>query len=145
MIATKLKRKMFWMFSRAGMAAYSRFPVFGVLNASLGVIKKNDAFLVIERNDGRGVSFPGGLAFPWETAEQAAVREIEEETGLKVTKSILKSRYYSSAELPVQVTVFETEADGQLRDSWEGSPSWLRLDELRPRIIPSQRCIAETL
>jgi 8-oxo-dGTP pyrophosphatase MutT (NUDIX family) len=145
MIADKLKRKMFWMFSRAAMATYSRFPVFGVLNASLGIIKKNGAFLMIDRNDGRGVSFPGGLAFPWETAEQAVVREIEEETGLKVTKSVLKSRYYSSAELPVQVTVFETEADGQLRGSWEGSPSWLCLHELRPRIIPSQRGIAETL
>ncbi len=135
----------FWILSRAGLAIYSRIPIFGALNAAVGVIRNRDRFLVIERNDGRGVSFPGGIAMPWETAETAVQREILEETGLRVTKSILKLSYFSREEVPVNLSVFEVETDGQLRGSWEGTPSWISLNDLRERVIPSQRRIAEVL
>lgn len=100
---------------------------------------------MIERNDGRGVCFPGGIALPWEDIEKTAHREILEETGLRVTKSTLKLRYSSSVEIPVDVSVFEVEADGQLRPSWEGTPCWLKPDELQQRILPSQKRVVEAL
>ena len=145
MALNPLGKYAFWILSRAGLAIYSRCPIFGTLRVVLGVIRNQDSFLVIERNDGRGVSFPGGIALPWESAEKTAQREIWEETGLRVTKSVLKLRYFSSVEIPVDVSVFEIEADGQLRASWEGTPRWLHLDELRQRVLPSQRRVVESL
>ncbi|MGA8153373.1 MAG: NUDIX domain-containing protein [Terriglobales bacterium] len=111
----------------------------------MAVIKDNDTFLVIERSDGRGLSFPGGLALPWESAEQAMAREVKEETGLSITKSRLILRYDSSVEIPVTLTAFEAEASGDLRGSWEGTPRWLHGSELQQRILPSQRRIVDVL
>jgi len=82
---------------------------------------------------------------PWEDIEKAAHREILEETGLRVTHSVLKMHYLDSVEVPVDLSVFEVEADGELRASWEGTPRWLDLNELRQRVLPSQRRIVDTL
>ena len=138
-----LSKKLFWLLSRSGLFIYSRFPVFGPLKASLGVIRRGDVFLVIDRNDGRGVSFPGGLQYPWESVERALRREVREETGLDVVRSVVKLRYHSSAEVPVNHTVFEIDAHGRLRGSWEGRPCWLRIAELGHSLVPSQRRILE--
>ena len=145
MVLNRLGKYTFWVLSRAGLAIYSRFPVFGTLRVALGVVRNHNRFLAIERSDGRGVSFPGGLAMPWEDIEKAAEREILEETGLRVTKSVLKLHYFDSREIPVDLSVFEVEAEGELRASWEGTPRWLEVAELRQRVLPSQRRIVETL
>lgn len=145
MVLNRLGKYTFWVLSRAGLAIYSRFPVFGTLRVALGVVRDQNRFLAIERSDGRGVSFPGGLAMPWEDIEKAAEREILEETGLRVTRSVLKLHYFDSREIPVDLSVFEVEADGELRASWEGTPRWLEVAELRQRVLPSQRRIVETL
>lgn len=138
-----LQSKAFRFLSRSGLAIYSRFPIFGTLQGVVGLIRDKDKFLVIERSDGRGVSFPGGFQMPWEEAEQAAIREVREETGLDVIKSVFKQRYFSSNEVPLNISVFEMEATGQLRSSWEGTPCWLPVSELRERLLPSQRRIVE--
>ncbi|HTZ98127.1 MAG TPA: NUDIX hydrolase [Terriglobales bacterium] len=145
MVLSRLGKCTFWILSRAGLAIYSRFPIFGRLRVALGVIRNQDRILAIERSDGRGVSFPGGIAMPWEDIEKAAHREILEETGLRVTHSVLKMHYLDSVEVPVDLSVFEVEADGELRASWEGTPRWLDLNELRQRVLPSQRRIVDTL
>ena len=111
----------------------------------MGILRKESTYLVIERNDGRGLSFPGGLTHPWEDAEHALIREMLEETGLRVTKSDFKLSYYTNADIPVNVTVFEVEAEGKLQGSWEGTPYWLPAAELQRRIIPAQRRIVELL
>ena len=144
-IPLRLKRYLFAIISRVGMATYRRFPVFGSLRASLAVIRDADRILVIDRSDGRGLSFPGGLAFFWETPEQALVREVSEETGLGVKWSAPLFSYYASDELPCTITVFAAEAEGELRDSWEGSPNWLTMNDIRPALIKSQREIVERL
>jgi 8-oxo-dGTP pyrophosphatase MutT (NUDIX family) len=144
-VLSRLGKYTFWVLSRAGLAIYARFPAFGTLRVALGVVRNQDRFLAIERSDGRGVSFPGGLAMPWEDIEKAAAREILEETGLRVTKSVLKLHYFDSREIPVDLSVFEVEAEGELRASWEGTPRWLEVGELRQRVLPSQRRIVETL
>lgn len=105
----------------------------------MAVLRQGELFLVIERNDGRGYSFPGGLALPWETAEQTMRREVLEETGLQIATSRLLFEYRASNEIPCILSVFEAEASGSLADSWEGSPRWLSLNEISDRMLPSQR------
>jgi len=141
----RLKRYFFAIVSRVGIATYSRFPVFGSLRASLAVIRDADRVLVIDRSDGRGLSFPGGLALPWEAAEQALEREVSEETGLSVKGASPLFSYSTTDELPCTIAVFAVEAEGKLRGSWEGSPIWLTVNEIRPMLIKSQQKIAERL
>jgi|SRR5271166_273176 len=144
----RIKRALFFILSRTGVAIYSRIPIFGPLRASVCVIRKGVQVLVIERSDGRGLSFPGGLTMPWETAEQAMVREVLEETGLRIENSRLLCEYQTAAgasDIPCILTVFEADAAGELVDSWEGSPRWLPLTEIRPRLLPSQKQIVDRL
>jgi len=140
-----LRKNLFWALSRSSRFLYARFPVFGRLKASLGIIQKDGAFLTIARNDGLGLSFPGGLTLPWESAERALVREVLEETGLRVTRSTLEFCYDCTVDVPVRVTVFDVEVEGQTRGSWEGTPEWQDLPELRRRIIPGQRQVVAML
>ena len=140
-----LKKRLFWLVSRTGLFLYSRFPVFGRLQAALAVIKKDGVFLMIERNDGRGLSFPGGLRHPWEDEERTLKREVLEETGLQITQSALRFRFSSNADVPVEVAVYEVEAEGAVRGSWEGTPRWFELPAMRQAIIPGQRQVIEAI
>jgi len=140
-----IKRSCFWVLSRCALAAYSRLPLFGWLHGSVGVIRKGQLVLVIDRSDGQGLSFPGGLAMPWETSEQAMKREVSEETGLAVKHSAQLFEYRSSADVPVIIAVFAVEAEGELKDSWEGSPIWLPFADIRRRLLPSQKEIVDRL
>lgn len=47
--------------------------------------------LMVERGDGYGWAVPGGAAEPGETAVQAAARELAEETGLDVPRSLCRA------------------------------------------------------
>ncbi len=47
--------------------------------------------LMVERADGYGWAVPGGSVEPGETADQAAARELEEETGLTVSPSLRRA------------------------------------------------------
>lgn len=144
-VLQRVKRGAFAVISRVGLAVYSRFPIFGSLRASVGLIRNDDQILVIERSDGRGLSLPGGLAFAWENSTSTLVREILEETGLSVTQAVFLFEYRATADIPCSVSVFEVEAEGELTDSWEGFPRWLSLEQARPLLIPSQQRIFERL
>jgi 8-oxo-dGTP pyrophosphatase MutT (NUDIX family) len=100
---------------------------------------------VIQRNDGRGVSLPGGLAGWKEADEDTLRREILEETGLNVTGGKLRLRYSSTSDVPCTVSVFDVEASGDLKDSWEGSPQWMTASELEPLLLRSQRPVLELM
>jgi 8-oxo-dGTP pyrophosphatase MutT (NUDIX family) len=134
-----VKRRIFWVFARTCFALYRLFPVFGELRASLGIIHRGERILVILRNDGRGLSLPGGLSGRKEAEENTLYREVLEETGLTVTRQDLRMRYHSTADVPCSISVFEVEASGELKDSWEGSPRWMTPAELEPRLLESQR------
>jgi len=131
--------------SRSAIATYSWLPLFGRLRCSVGVIREGQLVLVIDRSDGRGLSFPGGFAMPWETAEQTMKREVSEETGLRVKHSTKLFEYRSSVDVPVALAVFAVEAEGELKDSWEGSPRWLPFTDIRSRLLPSQKEIVDRL
>lgn len=144
-VLNHLKRALFAVLSRTGVWIYSRLPIFGALRAAVAIIRKDELVLVIARSDGRGLSFPGGFISLRETPEQAVVREVLEETGLQVGELRLLFEYRSSVDIPCVITVFEAEATGELHDSWEGSPRWLRLSEIRPLLLPNQREIVDRL
>ena len=139
------KKKLFWIVSRAALWFYRRAPLFGSLRASIGVVQDARGVLVIRRNDGRGLSFPGGLALPWETDEETLIREIKEETGLNCRAWKLAYRYESHADISTRITVFHVEASGELRASWEGQPEWREVKELHSQILRSQQCVADRL
>lgn len=94
--------------------------------------------LVIERNDDRGFSFPGGISNFREPAEQTLRREVREETGLVIQEAHLLFQYRPTADIPCLVSVFEAEASGSLAASWEGTPRWLPVAEVGPRVLASQ-------
>lgn len=137
------QQRLFGVISRTCIAAYGRLPLFGALRGSAAVIRQDDRFLVIERSDGLGLAFPGGLAHVWEPEEHALGREVQEETGLRLTSYSLLLRYTTSVPYPSRVAVYRAEAEGQLRSSWEGVPRWADLGELRQRLMLNQRPILE--
>lgn len=134
-----MKRLLFRVISRTALTLYSYIPIFGYLRASVAVLRKGDLILIIDRNDGRGFSFPGGLAHPGESAEQAMRREVHEETGLLVGKCNFLFEYRTSLDILSAISVFDAETSGSLAESWEGSPRWLSVAEIRTRLLPSQR------
>jgi 8-oxo-dGTP pyrophosphatase MutT (NUDIX family) len=140
-----IKRRVFWIVARTCFALYGWFPVFGTLRASLGIIRRNGKFLVIHRNDGRGICLPGGISSWREAPERTLEREILEETGLTVAGEELKLHYYIETEFPCNVSVFEVQATGEIKDSWEGSPRWMTLAEFEPRFVKSQQPVLELL
>ena len=144
MIAT-LKRRLFWIIARTCFTLYRWFPLFGTLRASIGVIRRGETILVIERNDGRGLSLPGGIANRKEAEEETLRREVLEETGLIVSGTTLKIRYRNAVDIPCLTSVFEVEASGELKTSWEGTPRWMTVAELEPRLLESQRPTLEIL
>lgn len=139
------EKRFFRLVSKVAFGSYRRIPLFGALRASVGVIRDGDLFLAIARNDDQGYSFPGGIALPWENDEQVLTREIHEETGMSVSHYEFVSRYFSSLEVPCNISVFRVQASGRMCDSWEGTPVWVGLPQLRGRITRSQRHIVENL
>ncbi len=140
-----LKRRLFWMIARSCFALYGWFPVFGTLRASLGVIEREGKFLVIHRNDGRGFSLPGGISSWREAPEATLQREVREETGLNVEGMEFILRFFCPIDFPCNVSLFAVAASGEVKDSWEGSPRWMTIDELTPRFVESQRPALEVL
>jgi 8-oxo-dGTP pyrophosphatase MutT (NUDIX family) len=141
----RVQMSLFWLVSRLAFGLYRRLPVFGSLRASVGLIRDERRFLVIRRSDGRGFSFPGGLAWPWETHDHTLAREIKEETGLRVNQFELAFRYPTSNDIPCHVLVFNVQANGEMRGSWEGMPEWVELPKLKNTITVSQSYIVERL
>ena len=140
-----MKKTLFWIVSNIAFGLYKRLPIFGELRASVGVLEREGQYLVIQRNDGRGLSFPGGTAWPFEPEGKTLVREVQEETGLTTERYELLFCYSTDIDAPCRITVFRIEASGSLRESWEGVPQWVGASELRARVARSQLPIVERL
>ncbi|WP_100013189.1 RNA deprotection pyrophosphohydrolase [Lentibacillus sediminis] len=87
------------------------------------VCRHKDVWL-LTKHRGRGFEFPGGKVEPGETAEEAAVREVKEETGGEVTsleyigqyhvtgkhETVIKNVYFAEVgKLQEQKTYYETD------------------------------------
>ena len=144
-VMERLQRRAFWLCCKIAFTAYRWFPVFGPLRGSVALIRSGDQLLVLERDGDLGLSLPGGLARPWESNEAALTREVFEETGLQAVPKSLFLRYRSELPFPCIVSVFEVEAIGEIRGSWEGKPLWRDLATIRERITVSQRAVLNKL
>lgn len=134
-----LQAQLFRLISRTATALYRVFPIYGHLPGAIGIIRRGEKFVVIDRSDGFGLSFPGGLARKKEDPVETLWREVEEETGLIVSSSALRFSYMDESLYPIETYVFEAQANGHLRSSWEGEAKLVTFDELRAGIVVSQR------
>jgi len=140
-----LKPRAFWLCSRICITLYRFFPVFGPLRGVLAVARQDDRILIIERNDGLGLSLPGGLIRRHESDEQALAREVLEETGLRVSTPSFLMRYASDWPFPLKTVAFEVEVSGTLRGSWEGAPRWELASEVDKRIVRNQKAVLQKI
>ncbi len=126
----------FRLASRIFVATYGRFPLLGELRSAAGIVRSGGDFIMVERSDGRGICFPGGMAF-WREDEAASLRrEVREETGLEVTRCRFLWRYHNRHYLPSSVAVYETETTGTPRGSWEGRVVRVPIEKLRQELFP---------
>ena len=139
------KRRIFWIIARVCFAGYHWFPIFGALRASIAIIHRDRKFLVIQRNDGRGVSLPGGISSWRESAVLTLRREVLEETGMSVTAEAFRLRYFSNADVPCNISVFEVTACGDVKISWEGTPRWMTVEEIQAQLLKSQHPVLDLL
>ncbi len=124
---------------------YRHVPVFGRLRGAIAVIRRDDGYIMIDRSDGLGVCFPGGLCGWKESPEQTVRREISEETGLEVLSVRPLFDYDDDCDVPCHTFVFEATANGAPHDSWEGSVRIITLEEAQRVLMPNHRPVIECL
>ncbi len=144
-MATPWKQAMQRVLSRSGRRVYRAAPIFGRLRGAVAVLGDGPEYVVIERSDGLGLSFPGGLLWPWESPEQGVRREVREETGLEVRALVQLFAYDDDSGIPVRTVVFRAQAEGDLRGSWEGAVLRVSLEELASRISSAEQPVVQYL
>ncbi len=102
---------------------------------TLVMVEDADGYILMQDRldpDWGGLCFPGGHIEPNESIVQAAIREVQEETGLTVSDL----RLCGVKQFPISggrylVFFYKTHSfSGTLRDSEEGRVLWLRREEL---------------
>lgn len=108
------------------------------IRATLCYIIKDGKILLLDRRKGIGVgktNAPGGKLRKNETPEECAMREVLEETGLKVSNlknhGILNFFFGQRLKPNWIVHVFSTESfDGEIKESDEGNLRWYATDKI---------------
>ena len=139
------RARLFWIISRIAHRLYGWFPIFGTIRGSVAIIRRNGGFVAIERNDGYGLCFPGGIAGFHEDPEKTVRREVREETGLTPITAELKFQFTHDRPFPTKTFVFEATAEGALQSSWEGAARVVSLEELAQRVVGQQRQVVDYL
>ena len=135
----------FRLCSRVFVAVYSRAPVLGDLRSSIALIRRGDQYLLQRRSDGLGWAFPGGTAYFWESPEQTLRREIREETGLSIISFRELFQYRDATFVPSRIAVFEVEAAGEPRGSWEGEVAWMSIHPAPEPFFAAQQAVLRFL
>jgi ADP-ribose pyrophosphatase YjhB (NUDIX family) len=113
------------------------------------VVRDGEKILMVERSDGRGWGLPGGFVKMYEAAEEAARREVREETGFEVELTGVLGTL--SGDRPgtwirsVDVVFSGRILRGDLRPSREGRGAWVHLHEVRAHVAFDYLKILEKL
>lgn len=103
---------------------------------TVAVMVKDEAgrLLVLDRKDAQwgGLYFPGGHIEPGEAATQAAIREVHEETGIRIEAPVLCGMKQFPGKYGRYLVLFFKAGrfTGQPRDSREGHVFWVCRDSL---------------
>ena len=104
---------------------------------NLCMVKNGDRVLVINRKkeDWPGITFPGGHVEAGESFTEAVIREVKEETGLRIASPrICGMKNWVEDGIRYVVLFYKTEKfDGDLISSEEGEVWWEDLKELPNR------------
>lgn len=103
--------------------------------SNMCMVYKDDGILVIDRNkkDWPGISFPGGHIEDGESFEDSIIREIEEETGLKIKHPVLCDVYNWDWGNGVRYLAFlykTNEFSGEIKSSSEGKVFWIKKNDI---------------
>lgn len=115
------------------------------VHVAVGVIIRDGRVLIARRpehaHQGGLLEFPGGKVEPGETVQQALVREIAEETGLKLIESALQPVIgvrHDYGDKRVFLDVWSTDAATGEASGCEGQPvQWLLPQDLRDADFPA--------
>lgn len=93
------------------------------------ILRNNGKFLCVQNHEEKSkIGFPGGGIEPGETIEDAAVRELWEETGLIVEDlSLVDVDFFMDKRV---FTFFASKYGGKLRSSQEGKTGWCSSETL---------------
>ena len=99
------------------------------------MIKNKDKILVLDRNDPvwPGLTFPGGHVEEHESFHDSVIREVEEETGLKIKRPKLAGvkQFYDQENHRYLVFFYiATKFEGQVQESNEGKLIWMTKEKL---------------
>jgi 8-oxo-dGTP diphosphatase len=106
------------------------------LRANLLFLQRGDEVLLIRKKRGIGagkINAPGGKIEPGESAAEGAVRETEEEVGLRAgaLREMGELHFQFVDGLALHCTVFHsTEFSGEAIETAEAIPIWTRLDAI---------------
>lgn len=113
------------------MTETHRFSV----SVAAAVVREDGRFLAIKRRDNGHWEPPGGVLEPGETVLEAAVREVEEETGLVVEPVRLSGAYQNMTRDILALVFLAREVAGQQRTSDESvQVDWLTANQVRERM-----------
>lgn len=87
---------------------------YGMRDRATAIVRQNGLLLLVQDRGFRQFSLPGGGLRDGETAEEAVVRELREETGLS-TVSLAPLPRCRTSDIYNTYLVFEVEAEGTLR------------------------------
>lgn len=118
------------------------FPTADVL-----MVRDGKVLLIERKNPPEGWALPGGFIDYGESAEQAATRELEEETGLRCTHLTLFGVYSAPGRDPrfhTLTVVYLGVAEGELRAGDDAADAkWFDLRELPDKIAFDHRQILQ--
>lgn len=144
MMYALLKRLVGVFFNILNVMLAGNLPPLGTVSV---IIEEDGRYLVIKHHSGN-MAFPGGFIRWRESPSQAAQRETEEETGLRVQLNAMVGCYSmidSGFDYMNTLTiVYHAEViGGKLRGSIEGQPCWLNKAEVRSSLNTTYTAMLE--